>query len=64
MSAYADHYLVLVTGYNDIKMFFTREDARQYAEATNEVSTDNVITYAVYIDQRAVVEIDTLYGKG
>jgi hypothetical protein len=64
MSAYADHYLVLITGYNDIKMFHTRESARQYAEEVNEHSTDNVITYAVYLDSETVKDIDCLYGEG
>jgi hypothetical protein len=64
MSAYADMYLVLVTGYNDIKMFYNRESARKYAEEVNEHGTDNVITYAVYTEHEAVTEIDCLYGEG
>jgi hypothetical protein len=64
MSAYADHYLVLITGYNDIKMFYSRDEARKYAEEFHEHSTDNVITYAVYEEHGAVTEIDCLYGEG
>jgi len=61
---YPEMYLVLVTGYNDIKMFYTRASADKYAQETSEHGTDDVITYAVYPEHEAVQEIDCLYGEG